>query len=335
MPSHDPKAGVILMRKLGVAVASLKVAISDPVECMGADVLAAVSLLSSYECIESTHAAAWINHHKGLYRLLEKRGPSRYRSDFERQLLLAAIGVIFTISLREDHSCFLERPEWQAILATKPADSIILEEWTDSWRCLPLMCLIPSLLSSCRDIVRKRASQTAEKIEALVTSTSSLRASFLDMAEKYGWKSGRYSPVLAPRNAAKDDWRLFNDAEDQRAANYGNYLSALVIINRILYALRPSAEKLEEESRLLSLEIQYLHTFLKTEPLLRKLYLVHSERVALSILLTSAHWASDRTQENGIAFDPKAVEGGHIIEQWKFDTFDDILCARSVSADLM
>lgn len=49
MPSHDPKAGVILMRKLGVAVASLKVAISDPVECISADVLAAVSLLSSYE----------------------------------------------------------------------------------------------------------------------------------------------------------------------------------------------------------------------------------------------------------------------------------------------
>jgi hypothetical protein len=49
MPSVDIKASVILMRKLGVAVASLKAAISDSEECMSADVLAAVSLLSSYE----------------------------------------------------------------------------------------------------------------------------------------------------------------------------------------------------------------------------------------------------------------------------------------------
>lgn len=241
----------------------------------------------------------------------------------------------FTISLRDDFPCFLERPEWQAIFATKPADSIIAEEWTDSWRCLPLMCLIPSLVSSCRYIVRNRASQTAKQIEALVTSASSLRTSFLDMAEKYDWKYGRYSPVLAPRNAMRDDWRLFNDAEDQRAANYGNYLSALVILNRILFALRPSAENLEEESRRSALEIQYLHAFLKTEPLLRKLYIVHAERVALSILLTSAHWTSGRTDENGAAYDPEAADGGHIIEQPKFDLFDDILCARRVSADLM
>lgn len=48
-PSHDPKASVALMRKLAVAVSALKRAISDPEECMSADVLAAVSLLSSYE----------------------------------------------------------------------------------------------------------------------------------------------------------------------------------------------------------------------------------------------------------------------------------------------
>lgn len=39
-----------------------------------------------------------MNHHKGLYRLLEKRGPSRYQSDFERQLLMAAIGMIVSVA---------------------------------------------------------------------------------------------------------------------------------------------------------------------------------------------------------------------------------------------
>lgn len=241
----------------------------------------------------------------------------------------------FTISLRDDFACFLEHPEWQAVFANKPTDSIIAEEWTDSWRCLPLMCLIPRVLSTCRDIVRNSTSQTAEKIDALATSASSLRQSFLDMGRKHGWEFSRYSPVLAPRDASKDNWRLFNDAEDQRAANYANYLSALLILNRILLAVRPSVRDLEEESRRSSLEIQYLHTFVKAEPLLRKLYLVHAERVALSVLLTSAHWTSPRTEENGTAFDPKVAEGGNVIEQWKFDSFDDILCARTVSADLM
>lgn len=94
MPASDPKAELVLMKKLGVAVAALTDAISDPKESMSAEVLAAVSLLSAYECIKSTSQRAWMNHYKGLYMLLEKRGPSRYKSDFERQCLIASIGVI-------------------------------------------------------------------------------------------------------------------------------------------------------------------------------------------------------------------------------------------------
>lgn len=58
-PSHDAKASVVLMRKLGVAVTSLQAAISDPDECMSADVLAAVSLLSSYEVRNLARIVYW------------------------------------------------------------------------------------------------------------------------------------------------------------------------------------------------------------------------------------------------------------------------------------
>jgi hypothetical protein len=217
---------------------------------------------------------------------------------------------------------------------TKPADSMIVNEWTESYRCLPLMCLLPRLLRSCRDIVGNKHSQTAGKIESLAASATRFREAFLDMADKHGWRPGRYSPVLAPRDIHSHP-RVFCDAADQAAANYGNYLSGLTIVNRIIFALRPSAKHLEVESQSSALEIQYLHSHLKTESVLQGVYLVHSERVALSVALTLSDWGQKRSQENGRAFDPDTPDGGNIVERWKFDKFDDILCARAVDAPLM
>ncbi len=184
-------------------------------------------------------------------------------------------------------------------------------------------------------MVRNKASQTPDRIEGLVASASYLRKSFLNMAEKHGWKAGNYSPLLESRHS-RDDWRMYCDAEDQRAENYANYLSGLAMVNRILVALRPSAASLEQETKASALEIQYLHSFIKTmEPKLQSMYLIHSERVALAVMLTSSRWSSERSKENGPAFDPTLVGGGHIIEQWKLDEFDDILCARAVDAPLV
>ncbi len=241
----------------------------------------------------------------------------------------------FTIALRDDHPCFLEQPEWQDIIQSKPADSLIAAEWTDSYRCLPLLCALPRLLSACRDIVRHRPSQTADRIDALVASAGCLRRALLDMAERWRWQPARYSPLLESRGP-RDEWRLFCDAEDQNAENYANFLSGLAVVDRLLFALRPSAESLERETRASALEIQYLHSFIKTlDPTLQSLYVIHSERMALAVVLTSSRWASPRTQDNGLAFDPNAAGGGHIIEEWKFDEFDPLLRRRALYAPLV
>jgi len=240
----------------------------------------------------------------------------------------------YTIALRDDHACFLEQPEWQDIIRTKLSDSMIEDEWEDSYRALPLTCLIPRLFHDCRDIVRNKSSQTPDRISAVVAAASHLRQSFLDLAERHGWKAGRYSPLLAPRSA-HGGWRVFCDREDLRAANYGNFLSGLVIVNRVLYALRPSAAHVEQDSRASALEIQYLHSFIKTEPRLNKLLMIHSERVALAIVLTSNHWSAKRSEENGPAFDPMTPGGGNIVEVDKFNHFDAILCAKTVHAPLV
>jgi hypothetical protein len=39
-----------------------------------------------------------MNHYRGMYRLMELRGPARYQTDFERQLLIASIGTIVSIN---------------------------------------------------------------------------------------------------------------------------------------------------------------------------------------------------------------------------------------------
>ena len=211
---------------------------------------------------------------------------------------------------------------------------MIEHEWEYSYRCLPLMCLIPRLFHDCRDIVRNKSSQTPERIDSLVAAASHLRQSFLDMAERYGWKPGLYSPLMAPRDA-HSEWRVFCDKEDLKAVNYDNFLSGLAVVNRIIFALRPSAVHVEHESRASAMEIQYLHSFIKTEPRLNRMMMIHSERMALAIVLTSNHWTAARTGENGCAFDPKTPGGGNIIDMDTFDRFDAILCAKTVDAPLV
>ena len=196
------------------------------------------------------------------------------------------------------------------------------------------MCLIPRLFHDCRAMVRNKSLQSADRIDGLVAAASHLRQSFLDMAERYGWKPGLYSPLLAPRSA-DDGLRLFCTKEDFRAVNYGNFLSGLVVVNRIIYALRPSAVHVEQESRASALEIQYLHSFIKTEPKLNSVLSIHSERVALAIVLTSNQWSADRTGHNGPAFDPKSAGGGNVIAVETFNRFDAILCAKMVDAPLV
>jgi len=48
---------------------------------------------------------AWINHHRGMYMLIEKRGPSRHQTDFERQLLIASIGTVVSWRLASLSLC--------------------------------------------------------------------------------------------------------------------------------------------------------------------------------------------------------------------------------------
>lgn len=194
-------------------------------------------------------------------------------------------------------------------------------------------------MTECRAIVRGQASKVAEdvfreRIEKLASAATEIRHSLLIMAERCGWDSGRYDSILAPRNVG-EHYRVFCDREDQRAANYANYLSGMLMVNRILLAVRPSMQWLEQKNRKKALEIQYIHAFVKSDNQLRNVYLVHSERVALAVLLTSGYWKEPRGTENARAYDSQSLDGGRIIDQWKFDAFDDVLCARKIDAPLM
>ncbi len=57
------------------------------------------------------------------------------------------------MALRDDHPCFVEEPEWQRVIHSKPSDSILGDEWMDTWAVLPIMALIPRLMTECRAIV--------------------------------------------------------------------------------------------------------------------------------------------------------------------------------------
>ncbi len=56
------------------------------------------------------------------------------RANLLLSLVVCLCYVQFTIALRENRPCFLEAPQWQAVIMSKPADSILESEWVDSWQ---------------------------------------------------------------------------------------------------------------------------------------------------------------------------------------------------------
>ncbi|GKZ21563.1 hypothetical protein AbraIFM66951_005231 [Aspergillus brasiliensis] len=107
------------------ALSALQRALDDHVQSVCPEVLCAVILLCMYELFaNSTDSTSWMKHAKGLGQLVRFRGPSRYRGEFENNLLKASRGLIVMHSVFSGEECFLAGHEWHAVMQ-QDSDNII------------------------------------------------------------------------------------------------------------------------------------------------------------------------------------------------------------------
>ncbi|KAK3044244.1 hypothetical protein LTS18_001803, partial [Coniosporium uncinatum] len=110
------------LRMYSKALRQVNLALQDPRRVLKDEVLAACTMLASYEILQKMDPAPgfsqginWRNHSQGVARLLELRGPDRHISGHSHQLFtdIRYGAIVGAITARK--ATFLAKPEWKSI----------------------------------------------------------------------------------------------------------------------------------------------------------------------------------------------------------------------------
>ncbi|KAK9423609.1 hypothetical protein SUNI508_04090 [Seiridium unicorne] len=81
------------------------------------NVLCAAEIISIYELLEGpSGSTAWEQHLAGSSRLIRARGPSGFKTEFEKSLLISMISTLVGDAMTLQQGCFLDEPAWQSLL---------------------------------------------------------------------------------------------------------------------------------------------------------------------------------------------------------------------------
>ncbi|KAL5360441.1 hypothetical protein BJX96DRAFT_175297 [Aspergillus floccosus] len=90
----------------------------------GADMLAAVMMLTVYEMYAQTSRDAWVVHADGVRRLMGSRGASAHGTGWARACYLAFRGLLVAAAVQEGTACFLAGDEWQDLARRVRAEDV-------------------------------------------------------------------------------------------------------------------------------------------------------------------------------------------------------------------
>lgn len=103
------------LRLYSKAITSLQEAIADPQRSADDDVLCAIQLLSLHELLDPSRSTAFAHHLKGSALLFKHRGPTRFKSEYEKALFAGHIGAMVADAMQENVHCYLAAPEWMEL----------------------------------------------------------------------------------------------------------------------------------------------------------------------------------------------------------------------------
>jgi hypothetical protein len=143
-------------------------------------------------------------------------------------------------------------------------------------------------MMECRAILRNTEGENND--EDTVARSLELRGTFLNLASTRKWDIHSLTTILGTTYHNTGAKRCFFNRDDLNTANFCNHAMGMMMVNRIIHALRAECSDLEEESQRLARLVIHLHSPIENDSELRPLYRVLSLRVAHAVMSTETVW---------------------------------------------
>lgn len=265
------------------------------------------------QLLDFSSIRAWTRHIAGASALIKLRGPKRFRTDFEKALLLglcaslvchfitwnANLRVIlmrimeqYTEAMIAGEACFLDDEEWKSVIS-----SAVLEYTTFSYCSENIISLwlrtvsIARLFKEVQDAVRRPEHTTPQLLTELIERVVKTRTGLNEWKQSYD-SLCRAITLEAPEREAIDQF-------DRRMEALGIYLTNMVILNRLACSLRPmTGPSLESETQQLASDIFSLEQRTATDNPRAYMFLAFKLIIAQAAIDTEKEWRRAYTSES-------------------------------------
>lgn len=149
---------------------------------MDADVLCAVKILSIFELLDHGRDNARTKHAAGAATLIRHRGPNRYKTNFEKALVLSQADPIIQEGLLNLSPCFLQEFAWQHLLRTISLGefhgSYSSDAYVKAWACITAVL---GLIYSIRASLHGPTKDSGTGRERLLRHIRDLRSPYINL----------------------------------------------------------------------------------------------------------------------------------------------------------
>ena len=272
------------LRSYTRALRVLQEAVSDADACEDADLIAAVQMLGLREIVDMSPTGAYSSHVAGSARLVRRRTPAGFTTEYEKLLFLAHMGPAFTEAMYNSEPCYLEEPAWLRLYESfVDHDSMWLSDRSELVIRIRLqMLVLNGLLIDVGKVVDPNS--TPDAMLYLRTELKTRRAHQIlqDALKDYKthiYKTSTFHPPISEIN--------------MRREIFGTAIECLVLYKRML-ATMCEAERLqlEAETRVLLDVLVKLGTQ-QPESKYSWIYTTQERGVAQVIQLTMLDWEKD------------------------------------------
>jgi hypothetical protein len=250
--------------------------------------------------LEPSRTEAYMHHINGSALVIQRRTPSRFKTEYEKMLFHAHIGPIFTEALMTNSPCYLEQPEWMALYESLIQETPWLTDRSEiviriRMRILSLTSVLPAVTAALNPDIDARDEGTLLTLELKARET---HAAILQHLESYKAHVVRTSMAHAPQSELA-----------LRREVFGTALEVLCVYKRILASFCDGERfQLENEAQALAALIFDLQK--QPAPRHSWIYSAHEKGVAAVIQVTKGEWERDLSGLSGGRGGGLGVRGG-------------------------
>ncbi|KAK9779624.1 hypothetical protein SCAR479_03690 [Seiridium cardinale] len=259
--NHDELVVAQSRTPYGCALNYLQQSLNHPQKWRLPETLGASLILCFYELFAGTTTPdSWMQHAKGVTRLIQLRGSAAYVEEWEHSMLLSFRPIIIMNALFSGEDCFLADEPWQSVMRHKPGvptntivGKIISPDGLDVGdRYFQLLARLPGILRhgyALREANARQEPIDIQKALLLAESTQQVHTGFLEWYPRL--LSIEPEPTEIP---SKDPASIFphvlHYGSPWMGALYMGYWASMLILQEILIQCRYPVDFRETNSDL-------------------------------------------------------------------------------------